>query len=166
MIRNLLIALGLIAGTSAFAQHGARYGYESQKCESLDERTKNCDFGYDATLVQFDYQISRSSCVEGSTFWIRGSQVTVAHGCRAFFRVYRRPLEARVRCESHNDRPASCNLSQFGQVLNVTIRPGDKLSDARCVQNDDWSWNANSINVSQGCRADFTVEYRPLRYFR
>ncbi len=57
-----------------------------------------------------------------------------------------------IVCESTSKRAATCAIGRHGEV-----RLSRQLSDANCSQNRDWVVRGPEIQVSNGCRAEFTV---------
>jgi hypothetical protein len=61
-----------------------------------------------------------------------------------------------VRCESTDSRQAFCRVDTRGGVQIER-----QLSRRNCVQGRNWTTNAEGINVTGGCRADFRVNPPP-----
>ena len=60
-----------------------------------------------------------------------------------------------VRCESRSARATSCRVDTRGGV-----RLSQRLSRNACTRGRTWGTSNNAIWVSNGCRANFTVQYR------
>jgi hypothetical protein len=60
----------------------------------------------------------------------------------------------RVRCESIDERTRYCTADIRGRVRLV-----DQLSRSQCIEGRTWGWDRQGIWVSQGCRAEFEIEY-------
>lgn len=61
----------------------------------------------------------------------------------------------RVTCQSQKDREQFCPAPIGGDVRLVR-----QLSDTKCVQGRNWTWEPNGIRVFDGCRAEFTYRRR------
>jgi hypothetical protein len=60
--------------------------------------------------------------------------------------------DARVRCESRDQRTNYCNVDTRGGVRLV-----HQLSDRDCVRGRNWGANERGIWVSDGCRGEFEL---------
>jgi hypothetical protein len=60
-----------------------------------------------------------------------------------------------VTCQSQRDREDFCPAPIAGNV--VVAR---QLSDTRCVEGRNWSWNRDGVRVRDGCRAEFEFTRR------
>ncbi|MET0808238.1 MAG: DUF3011 domain-containing protein, partial [Pseudoxanthomonas sp.] len=89
----LLLSLSSTAGAANQLQKvisdlmGTSSGDASiSRCESVQGQQRTCKLpvGYRAEFVN---QLSRTACVQGSTLFINASEVVVAGGCRAEFRL-------------------------------------------------------------------------------
>ena len=155
----LAIAAAAVAGT-AHAAPG--YGSSILRCESNDGRTRECPVGYvrDVRLVR---QLSRSPCIEGTSWGHDRRTVWVTGGCRGEFvvddRGHGRPdvvdSPGMVRCESDNGRWNQCAVDTRGGVELVR-----QLSRSACVRGQSWGVDRGGIWVSGGCRAEFQVASR------
>jgi hypothetical protein len=155
-------AMGLAAGAAQaqaeeFVEEGLSIQSNTQhdvmKCESLDYRYGTCYTGYEIDYVTVQQQLSRANCIEGQT-WGRGSNfIWVDHGCRALFRVVRRPVPTEIECNSLDFKYASCFVG--AQIRSVEL--ARQLSRASCVYGRSWGYGYDSIWVDRGCRARFRV---------
>ncbi len=66
-----------------------------------------------------------------------------------------------VKCESTNHSPRRCYVNTRGHVEIV-----QRLSDAGCVEGQDWGFDNRSIWVRGGCRAVFAVRGKAARIER
>ncbi len=167
----LLLGAGAIATVDA-QNRGPYYddrGVSSVRCESINNRPKECRLDGRARLVR---QLSGSACVEGRSWGQGRGGVWVSHGCRAEFVAERgRPSRpgpgsrpgnghgngwgstARVvDCDSNDRRQRRCNM---------TIRSDARLlrqkSGSACIEGQSWGWDRNGLWVSNGCRGQFQV---------
>lgn len=145
--------------------YGSYGGGDTFRCESNDGRTRECmsNGGGDVQLVR---QLSKAACIEGRTWGYRGNGVWVSDGCRAEFRVtarygdygnqgngYGYGYGSTVRCESSDGRIKRCSIDGRGRAQLVR-----QLSRSACIEGRSWGSDYGSIWVSQGCRAEFTVD--------
>ena len=132
-------------------------GGQTFRCESRDDRTQRCSASTRGG-VRLVRQLSDSPCIEGRSWGYDGSGVWVSDGCRAEFQSgyggggWGGDAGRTVRCESKDDRSRRCDVP-VGRGVQL-IR---QLSDTRCVQGENWGWDARGIWVSRGCRAEFHV---------
>lgn len=172
-IATAISALAAAAAMPAAAQYygGGNYGYSGDtiRCESNDGRTRECDTG--GARVILERQLSRSACIEGRTWGYRRDGIWVSDGCRAEFRVtgygggyndgyygnqgsgYGNGYGSTVRCESNDGRTNRCAINGRGRAQLVR-----QLSRSACIEGRTWGSDRSSVWVSQGCRADFTVD--------
>jgi hypothetical protein len=138
-------------------EHGSGSG-RTFRCESRDERTQRCSASTrgGVSLVR---QLSDSPCIEGRSWGYDGNGVWVSNGCRGEFRSgtgsgggWSGGGGQTVRCESKDDRGRRCDVPVRRGVQLIR-----QLSDTRCVQGENWGWDAGGIWVSRGCRAEFQV---------
>jgi hypothetical protein len=126
------------------------------RCESRDNRTQHCPTNTRGG-VRLVRQLSGSPCVEGRTWGSDRNGVWVTSGCRAEFIAgygggspsYGSGL---IRCESDDRRTRRCPASTRGGV-----RLARQLSSTPCIEGRTWGYDSNSIWVSGGCRAEFSV---------
>ena len=62
-----------------------------------------------------------------------------------------------IRCDSNGSDPNTCRTPWPGQSRIVR-----KISDAKCVEGRSWQSQPGQINVSHGCRAEFSEAPRPV----
>lgn len=168
----LLGAVGVLAASAAmpaFAQYyGGDYGYGGQtiRCESNDGRARECATG--GGRVQVQRQLSRGACIEGQSWGYTRNGIWVSNGCRAEFRVLGYGDDrygygnqgygngygygSTVRCESNDGRTNRCGIDGRGRV-----QLSRQLSRSACIEGRTWGSDRNSVWVSDGCRAEFTV---------
>lgn len=119
-------------------------------CGSVDNRYRECRTGFRQAVLS--RKLSDARCTEGETWGQRNGTVWVDRGCRAeFTEAGFGSGNARVRCESVDNRYRECNTGFRGNA--VLSR---KLSDARCTEGESWGQQRNgSVWVDRGCRAEF-----------
>ena len=170
-IATAVAVLAASAAAPAAAQYyGNDYGYDGQviRCESSDGRTRECATG--GGRVVLERQHSRSACIEGRTWGYGRNGIWVSDGCRADFRIvgygggyndgyygnqgngYGYGYGSTVRCESNDGRTNRCAINGRGRAQLVR-----QLSRSACIEGRTWGSDYNSVWVSQGCRAEFTV---------
>lgn len=168
-IATFVAMLAASAAMPAAAQYyGDNYGGQVVRCESNDGRTREC--ATNGGRVVLERQHSRSACIEGRTWGYGRNGIWVSDGCRADFRVvgYGGGYDPRygnqgygqgygygstVRCESNDGRTKQCAINGRGRVQLAR-----QLSRAACIEGRTWGSNSVSVWVSQGCRAEFTVD--------
>lgn len=177
-IQALLLIVGMLLAAPAAAQ-----GSGIIRCESDDGRPRECATGplRDARIVR---QLSRSPCVEGTSWGTHRNGIWVSQGCRAEFHVVGRsrggdgwdggwPGEGgwaghgtgMVRCESMDGRWSHCEIPRRSRVELAR-----QLSRTPCVRGQTWGVDDGAVWVSGGCRGDFQVLARnggygmPLRF--
>ena len=87
--------------------------------------------------------------------------VWVSGGCRARFAVgggygYGDGYSGNgqtIRCESQDERRRVCRLPFRARSVAIARQ----LSDTRCQQGYNWGWNADTVWVDRGCRAEFVA---------
>ena len=137
--------------------YGTGGGYGGTfRCESRDNRTQRCGGGGQgrARLVR---QLSDAPCIQGRTWGSDGNGVWVSNGCRGEFQWTGAGGSGggygqTVRCESKDDRTRRCDVR-----VNRGVQLVRQLSDTRCIQGQNWGWDARGIWVSRGCRGEFSV---------
>ena len=175
-IATAVAALAASAAAPAAAQsYGNNYGYGSDggiiRCESNDGRTRECATGGGRVVIE--RQHSRTACIEGRTWGYGRNGIWVSDGCRADFRVvgygggyggyndgyygyqgngYGYGNGSTVRCESSDGRTNRCSINGRGRAQLVR-----QLSRSACIEGRTWGSDSGSVWVSQGCRAEFTV---------
>lgn len=103
-------------------------------------------------------QLSKSQCIQHSTWGFDRKGVWVSQGCRAEFQIGEGRIAdevlgpQQVRCESDRGRERRCEVGVWkGAELTR------QLSKSPCVQGHSWGWDQRGVWVSRGCRAEFTV---------
>lgn len=137
--------------------YGSGAGYGGRfRCESRDNRTQHCGAGGQgrARLVR---QLSDAPCIQGRTWGSDGNGVWVSNGCRGEFEWtggggWSGGYGQTVRCESKDNRTRRCDVR-----VNRGVQLVRQLSDTRCIQGQNWGWDARGIWVSRGCRGEFSV---------
>ena len=129
------------------------------KCESGSGGRRHCptDTLGGVTMIR---QLSKSQCIQHSTWGYDRKSVWVSQGCRAEFQIgagHAPTVSAelgpqQVRCESDRGRERRCEIGVWkGAELTK------QLSKSPCVQGHSWGWDQRGVWVSRGCRAEFTV---------
>lgn len=126
-------------------------GGESIRCESTDNRQKNCTTPWQS-MSRLVRQLSRTPCVAGQTWSSSRGQVWVNGGCRAEFAPLVDNAGGEIRCESTDSRPRSCATPWTGG--SELLR---QLSGTHCVAGQNWSSSRGEIRVSGGCRGVFVA---------
>ena len=166
LIASAIAVLAASAAAPAAAQYyGGDYGYNGDvvRCESNDGRTRECSTN--GARVMLERQLSKSACIEGRTWGYGRNGIWVSQGCRADFRVvgnggyygnqgngYGYGYGSTVRCESNDGRTNRCAINGRGRV-----QLSRQLSRSACIEGRTWGSDRDSVWVSQGCRAEFTV---------
>lgn len=116
--------------------------------------------------VSLSRQISKSACIEGSTWGYTTSGIWVDSGCRAEFLVgsaRRSDPVRRIERRGINDLYLTCESDGKRRICGVDTRQGvrmvRKISDSSCDFGRDWGYDPNGIWVTNGCRAEFAVTY-------
>jgi len=170
-----LIILLAIAGT-AFGQgrdEGNRDGNDHRRlnrtitvvCESRDGRRHRCAADTLGQITLGRQLTRRSNCVEGRTWGYDSKGIWVDRGCRAEFLIDdnggtyrdRGPSQAMrtLVCESNGSQRTYCRAdARFGVQLTRQI------SRTNCVLDRNWGSDQNGIWVSNGCRAEFSLNTR------
>jgi hypothetical protein len=164
------LAAALALGASACVVHnggggGGRGGgggdrSERVTCESDDGRRRVCTTRYRIARVELAQRLSKARCEYGRSWGFDDRAIWVDDGCRARFRVTAGSggqrdgdRDRRVRCESQEGRPRTCETGvRIGRV-ELTRR----LSQSPCRRGESWGFRGNEIWVDRGCRADFHV---------
>lgn len=123
------------------------------RCESLNNRYRECVFGGAAGTARLARQLSDTRCIEGRNWGTRGNVLWVNGGCRGLFMVggagggngYS------ITCASDGNRPRSCAWNnRYGRPYLQR-----QLSSAPCREGSSWGYQGNTIWVTNGCRALF-----------
>ncbi|PJK02785.1 hypothetical protein CO615_02140 [Lysobacteraceae bacterium NML75-0749] len=139
------------------------------RCESRNGTQVDCPVDT-RNGVRLLRQLSRPDCTLGRSWGFEPDRIWVSRGCRAEFEVrtsskpgfWRRLLRDRqnqnhdsgqsLRCESRNGMRAECAVSGVSQVVLV-----QQLSTAACSEGVSWGWDAGTVWVDAGCRAEFML---------
>lgn len=169
-LRSPLIAATALAALVTFSPAKADSPYNSQnnsrnqlvRCESPDYGYKACS-APGASRAAVARQLSQAACIEGRTWGFNNSGIWVDHGCAAEFSVDNRGgygydngnaygRNSIVKCESpkFKDRRCPADTSRGVQLAR-------QLSQAACIQGQDWGYDRNSIWVRDGCAAEFQL---------
>ncbi len=123
------------------------------RCESKDERYRECRTDFRGRAV-VRHRLSKSQCIEGSSWGQRPGMIWVNHGCRAEFEEVRGPAQGSgysVTCSSDKERYQTCAWnSRMGRPFLI-----EQLSRSACVEGRTWGYRGNEIWVDDGCRARF-----------
>lgn len=157
---------GVYPGTNSAPGYGYPQGYPATqqqgvvRCESTDGRSRHCPADVRGG-VRLSRQLSRTDCVQGSTWGYDASGIWVGNGCRADFMVgdygYGSGYasggygQRKIRCESTDGREKHCAASLRGAALEKQI------SRTPCIQGSNWRWDSSGIWVKEGCRGDFAA---------
>ena len=142
-------------------------------CKSKKFARKECSVKGNIKAVLLLEQKSESPCVEGSSFGFNDDQVWVDKGCSAKFEVsyssdedsrwwsgwnqQSQVQKRRVSCKSKRFKPNTCRVK--GTIQSLKLRR--QKSDSPCTLGVSYGYRGESIWVSQGCEANFEVEYKP-----
>ena len=126
------------------------------KCESNTGGRQHCPVSTRGG-VRLLRQLSRSACIQHSTWGYDRNSVWVSQGCRAEFQAgLDLPDEdlgpQSVRCESDRGRERRCDVGVWKGAQMTK-----QLSKSPCVQGHSWGWDQRGVWVSRGCRAEFVV---------
>ena len=136
-------------------------------CESKDNRRRYCaaDAVTGGGRVALTRNISRTPCIEGTSWGQDRRGVWVDQGCRGEFMVEtRREYERRggvpayagrrdvVHCGSEDFRRQTCSIGR-GQTA-VLAR---QTSRADCIEGRTWGYDGRDLWVDRGCAGDFEV---------
>lgn len=132
------------------------------RCESKDGAYHECRVTAGGAIL-FTRQMSDAKCIEGKSWGIRNGVVWVDSGCRAEFALVplndgRDRVGTPVVCESDDGERKVCPVDT-GNGVAVSRQ----LSRSSCVAGETWGYDANSIWVTNGCRAEFLVGVTPRR---
>ena len=153
---------GVYPGTNSAPGYGSPPATQQGvvRCESTDGRSRHCPADVRGG-VRLSRQLSRTDCLQGSTWGYDASGIWVSNGCRADFMVGDYGYgggyasggygQRKIRCESADGREKHCAASLRGAALEKQI------SRAPCIQGRNWRWDSSGIWVKEGCRADFAA---------
>jgi hypothetical protein len=172
----LSLAAVLAGATFAPAAHAQRYydhrdgGYYEDggiECRSRDKRYNECWTGYQGR-PELVAQLSKTACIEGTTWGFRRGYVWVDRGCQGVFADVRgggpgygggRPGYGggyEITCESRDYRRTFCAVD----VGRGGVQLIDQRSDSPCVEGRSWGWDRRGIWVDRGCEGRFAVDGR------
>jgi Protein of unknown function (DUF3011) len=127
-------------------------------CESLNNTRHQC---HDKVLggVTLVRQMSDNPCIKGQSWGINQRGLWVDKGCRAEFSIGGTPTTGTVApmathtlvCESGGGKRHCPVDTAFG------VRMTRQISSHTCALGRDWGYDENGIWVTNGCRAEFTV---------
>jgi hypothetical protein len=120
------------------------------RCESDQSRHHYCGIET-RDGVQLVRQLSKTPCVRGRSWDFDRHGVWVAYGCRAEFATGDAGGTI-LNCESIDNQQRRCDVAA-GNGVELTRQ----LSKMRCVESENWGWDAAGIWVDRGCRAEFRV---------
>ena len=131
-------------------------------CESLNNARHQCHnkVAGGVTLVR---QLSDNECVRGRSWGVNQRGIWVDKGCRAQFSVGGYTTSSgnmtnhTVICESAGGRKHCPTDTNYG------VRITRQISAHSCALGRDWGYDENGIWVTNGCRAEFTVNGTPAR---
>jgi len=159
---RLLLAVAVCAGAlTGAARPEAQYGnYDRIRCESRDGREEYCRAAIDGD-VRLVRQLSDQRCTQGRNWRWDSEGIRVRDGCRAEFEYTPRSSgssgssNGRVTCQSQKDRESFCPAPIAGGV-----RVFRNISDTRCREGVNYTWNRDGVRVWGGCRAEFEFRQR------
>ncbi|MEA2238525.1 MAG: hypothetical protein QOC81_3249 [Thermoanaerobaculia bacterium] len=146
-------------GNRDTAQLGSGYA-RTLTCESIPGHVKRCP-AVTSNGVQLTRQLSKRSCLENKDWGYDNRGIWVKDGCRAEFALGGLPpmtsaSPTSIICGSENGKNHRCDANTFG---GVTL--SRQLSESACVRGKTWGYDRNGIWVSDGCRAEFTLDRNP-----
>ena len=140
-----------------FVEAGYGSGNARIRCESVDNRYRECNTGFRGNAV-LGRKLSDARCIEGETWGQqRNGSVWVDRGCRAEFAEGNGDWNQggignySVTCSSIDNRRASCAWNNRHGRPYVT----QQLSSETCREGSSWGYTGNQIWVDRGCRARF-----------
>ncbi len=182
-MKYLLVLLTTIAACTTFAQNNLRGGWGGNGggnlgrnpydrvqrvdlvCESNDYRSHSCNVGGQIVNGYMNHQISRSACIENSTYFIQGNNIVVTSGCRAQFSVdivvggapnyppQPGGYTQYVQCDSNTRNFNPCYVGASVQSVQLVRQD----SRSACILNSSYGISNDSIWVDKGCRGLFKV---------
>lgn len=172
-----LLAASALPASAQYYGGNPGYGNDTIRCESSDGRTRECSTN--GGRVVLERQHSKAVCIEGRTWGYGRNGIWVSDGCRADFRVVGYDggqgggydddyygnqygnqssgngygYASAVRCESNDGRTKRCSVNGGGRAQLVR-----QLSRNACIEGRTWGADNGSVWVTQGCRAEFTMD--------
>lgn len=129
-------------------------------CESTNNGYRECRIATSGTIAMVS-ELSDRLCHEGATWGVRSTGVVwVDRGCRALFVAVRNdnvPPKPKVTlrsvtCESVDGTRVHCPAeTTFGVAI------GRRLSEAECVLDETWGFDADGVWVTRNCGAQFAL---------
>lgn len=168
VVAGTFLATLLLAPAVAHAQYDRHGGYNDGpvRCESIKNRTQQCRIDGRPRLVR---QLSKTRCVEGQNWGHARGGVWVSNGCRAEFIAE----GGRGHGNGHGNGPGWGQGGGRGEIVechsndhkakycDARIRRDVRLvrqqSKAACIEGRSWGWDRRGLWVSNGCRAQFSV---------
>ena len=142
-------------------------------CKSKKFGRKECSIKGNIKTVLLLEQKSESPCLEGSSYGFTDDHLWVDKGCSAKFEVNYSSDEdsgwwsglnrqsqiqkRRLNCKSKRFKPNTCRVA--GAIQSLKLRK--QKSESACTLGISYGYRGESIWVSQGCEANFEVEYKP-----
>lgn len=167
---KLLALLTLFFAFNANAQYGGDMVQVQREftCSSNNHKYAECYTGLERThQVYLARQISKASCIQGQSFNIWGDKVSVSNGCRAVFvargmtrypqagdQILEQQKSVSILCESHSYNTATCRIP-LRRVRHVYLER--QHSKTACIQGQNYFFNDQYIQVTNGCRATFVA---------
>jgi hypothetical protein len=145
-------------------------------CSSSGYAYNTCYVGQNIQFARLVTQLSRSACIEGSTWGYSYDSIWVDQGCKANFEVvtldydpppgggghyppaYPPPpaYEEFISCASSKYRFNSCYPANGLRIRYAQLSRQDSRS--QCLEGDSWGYDNNRIWVDKGCRGEFRVQ--------
>jgi hypothetical protein len=170
----LLLSISSTAGAATQLQKvisdllGTTSGDTSNtRCESLEGQQRTCKVpaGYRAEFVR---QLSRTDCVQGKTLFISASEVVVARGCRAEFRLVETAANGNLPGASGNlETVLAAGLreklvkpqNEYGSLYDVRILTNKLVSSAGSSEpvyegTANSSWGGRTYPLEYSARID------------
>ena len=170
----LLLSISSTAGAATQLQKvisdllGTTSGDTSNtRCESLEGQQRTCKVpaGYRAEFVR---QLSRTDCVQGKTLFISASEVVVARGCRAEFRLVETAANGNVPGASGNLETVLAEglreklvkpQNEYGSLYDVRILTNKLVSSAGSSEpvyegTANSSWGGRTYPLEYSARID------------
>lgn len=122
------------------------------ECASIGNRYQECPSNF--RFPELVEQLSRSECIPGQTWGVRGSVIWVNGGCRARFAEGRPPVAPiagrTIQCSSIGQRQENCPTNS-----RWPMRLQRQLSSSACTEGYSWGNARGVVWVSRGCRGIF-----------
>ena len=124
----------------------------SLSCESVTNRRRECRLRSAPSMATLERQLSKTACVQGSTFGVTGSVLWVDRGCRGRFRITPLWESYTLSCNSEGMRRQDCRTrsNAFVRLLRTTSR-------SRCIEGQTWGHSGSTLWVDRGCAGVFEV---------